>query len=157
MTSEHQQKARSKVRRKSLIAAGKRGAQVTIERHGLDRFFEGWRRWKLDHPSKPELLVIGLLARLGFREGDYVREYRLGGSLLSLDFYFDGQNKAIEVHTKIHLKWQRQKRRERDVRKRELAEQMDINVLWVKERDLKNAPKLFQKLQRFFALVPATQ
>lgn len=96
------------------------------------------------------MLIIGLLARMGFAAGDYIREYRLAPSLLSLDFFFDDLNKAVEVHSRIHSTLNVEERKRCDKRKRAICKQRQIETLWIRQTDLNNVPKLFQKLQSFF-------
>lgn len=153
LTREHQQYARSHVKRRNLRIAGRRGAARTRELYGDDFFFNAWRKWKLTMVSEPERIVIGLLGLLKLRcDQDYIREHRLRPSLLSLDFYFDHLNKGIEVHGKIHSTLKRKERQANDKRKRALCAEQGIEVLWIRHRELNNVPKLFQKLQSFFHL-----
>lgn len=98
-TPTYQRAARRKVKRESLVKSGRKGAQVTIERHGMEAQFEGSRKHRLLNPSKWEMTLESLLKRLGVK---YVREYRLGDSRHTTDFYLPKQNLAIEVEGEIH-------------------------------------------------------
>ena len=95
-------------------------------------------------------MIIGLLARIGFTAEDYIREYRLDPSLLSLDFYFEDLNKGVEVHSRIHSTLKQAKRKAYDKRKRAICQQRGIETLWLRQTDLNNVPRLFRKLQNFF-------
>jgi hypothetical protein len=64
LTSEHQRRARSKDSSSSCARNGSLGAKATIAKHGFGKFFESWRKWKLAHPSQPEIVIIGILNRL---------------------------------------------------------------------------------------------
>src|SRR5262249_60274342 len=84
LTRDHQRPARSKVSSCSCARNGRLGAKATIAKHGFRKFFESWRKWKLAHPSQPELVLIGILKRLNVA---YEREWQLQPSFLTLDFY----------------------------------------------------------------------
>ena len=74
LTREHQQKARALVSSASCARNGSLGAKATIAKYGFEKFFEAWRRWKLQHPSQPETTLIGILNDLAVV---FEREWRL--------------------------------------------------------------------------------
>src|SRR5262249_20122625 len=83
-TPEYQRAARRKVSSESCRRNGAKGARRTIELHGYKALFEGCRRKRLAKPSPCELVMIGLLKTLGLH---FKREYWLGDTLYTLDFY----------------------------------------------------------------------
>jgi very-short-patch-repair endonuclease len=145
-TPEHQRKARAAVSSESCARNGRLGALATIRKHGFECFFKGWRAWKLQHPSRPELLIIGILSTLKINSE---REWQIPGSFLTLDFYLSEFHKAIEVHGRIHSTLKKQQREENDARKRELLKQLGIECLWVEESELRDVMSLAAKIQRF--------
>src|SRR5262249_40240568 len=99
LTSEHQRMARSKVSSSSCARNGSLGAKATIAKHGFGKFFAAWRAWKLEHPSQPELVLIGILNKLNVA---YESEWQLQPSFLTLDFYLTEIHAGIEFHGRIH-------------------------------------------------------
>lgn len=150
-TSEHQRMARSKVSRESCSRNGKLGARATIAKHGFARFFEHWRKWKLQNPSGPELVIIDILDDLAVT---YEREWQLEPSFLTLDFYFQDLRKGIEFHGRIHGQLKQQQREANDAKKRELLEQAGIECLWIEHTELTDLQEISEKIERF--LSPAT-
>jgi hypothetical protein len=106
-TPEFQRWARSQVSSESCAKNGAKGFKATVQKHGHEPAFQGVRRWRLNKPSSNELRMIGILARLGIA---YEREYRLGTSLYTLDFYLPATGQAIEVNSRIHTQLDVEKR-----------------------------------------------
>jgi very-short-patch-repair endonuclease len=98
-TSASQRAARRRVSSESCRRNGAKGAARTIELHGYKALFEGSRRKRLANPSPCELTMMGLLKTLGLK---YRREYVLGGTLYTLDFYLAKHRLGIEVDGSIH-------------------------------------------------------
>jgi very-short-patch-repair endonuclease len=98
-TSASQRAARRKVSSESCRRNGKKGAERTIELHGYKALFEGCRRSRLANPSPNELVMMGLLKTLKLK---YEREYVLGETLFTLDFYVADHRLGIEVDGSIH-------------------------------------------------------
>jgi very-short-patch-repair endonuclease len=98
-TPAYQRAARRKVSRESLQSNGRKGAARTIELHGYKALFEGCRRSRLANPSPNELVMIGLLKTLKL---EFEREYVLGETLYTLDFYLRECRLGIEVDGSIH-------------------------------------------------------
>jgi very-short-patch-repair endonuclease len=98
-TPAYQRAARRKVSRESLQRNGKKGAEKTIALHGYKALFEGCRRSRLANPSKMELVMMGLLKTLRMR---FEREYVLGETLFTLDFFVAERSLGIEVDGSIH-------------------------------------------------------
>jgi very-short-patch-repair endonuclease len=98
-TPASQRAARRKVSRESCRRNGAKGAARTIELHGYKALFEGSRRSRLANPSPNELVMMGLLKTLKLR---YEREYVLGETLFTLDFYVPDHKLGIEVDGSIH-------------------------------------------------------
>jgi len=78
---------------------GKKGAERTIALHGYKSLFEGCRRSRLANPSPNELVMMGLLKQLRL---ECEREYVLGETLYTLDFYLAKYWLGIEVDGSIH-------------------------------------------------------
>lgn len=147
-TREHQQKARRSVSSASCARNGRLGAQATIKKHGFARFFEHWRKWKLENPSGPELVIIGILNDLGVT---YEREWQLEPSFLTLDFFFPQLRKGIEFHGRIHGQLKQQQREANDAKKRELLEQAGIECLWIDHMEMDDLKTLAEKIERFLS------
>ncbi len=154
-TSETGRRARRRVSPESCAENGRLGAIATINKHGWGAFFRGWRRWKLENPSKPERLMIGILATL---KVSYEREWQIGKSRFSLDFYLKrvngaklGMKLAIEVHGNIHKTLDAEKKAENDVIKRDLSKELGIEVLWIEEDDFKDLDRLIVRVRKFIA------
>jgi len=133
LTSEHQRRARSKVSSISCARNGSLGAKATIAKHGYEKFFAAWRKWKLEHPSQPELVLIGILNRLNV---DYEREWQLQPSFLTLDFYLKEICAGIEFHGSIHGQLKQEQREQNDAKKRELLADAGIETLWIEHYEL---------------------
>ena len=82
-TPEFQRWARGHVSSESCAKNGARGFSATLAKHGPGVAFGGARKWRLSHPSSNELVMIGILSRLGIR---YEREYRVGDTSTRLTF-----------------------------------------------------------------------
>jgi very-short-patch-repair endonuclease len=145
-TREHQRRARRAVSSESCARNGSKGAKVTLARYGADSLFNHWRRWKLNHSSLNELVMIGILARLGIVAD---REWRLGETLLSVDFYLPQFDCAIEIHGSIHHKFEEEKRRRRDQRKRQWLADAGINCLWINYLEFCDVAALIRRVERF--------
>src|SRR5262249_11292844 len=146
LTSEHQRRARSKVSSISRARNGSLGAKATIAKHGFGKFFESWRKWKLAHPSKPELEIIDILDGLNVT---YEREWQLQPSFLTLDFYMPSLRKGIEFHGRIHGQLKQEQREQNDAKKRELLASAGVETLWIDHRDLEDLAVLIEKIRRF--------
>ena len=88
-----------------MAALGHRGAVAFARKYGYARLFHLCRRYRLDHPSEPERVVMAILAGLGLQEGqDYEREALPLGedAFIAVDFALTGQRKVIEVNGKVH-------------------------------------------------------
>lgn len=148
LTRAHQRYARSRVSSESCAANGRKGAAATIRKHGFPVFFEGWRRWRNANPSKPELLLIGILSSLGIAS---LRNWQIADSFLTLDFYLPETGQGIEVHGRIHSTLKQQERAANDARKRELLAVQGIDTLWIGEDELRDVAELIQAIKRFLA------
>jgi very-short-patch-repair endonuclease len=98
-TPASQRAARRKVSSEACSANGRKGAARTLALHGYKSLFEGCRRSRLANPSKCELVMIGLLKQIGLRAE---REYVLGETLYTIDFYVAEHRLGIEVDGSIH-------------------------------------------------------
>jgi very-short-patch-repair endonuclease len=129
-TRDHQRKARRQVPPESCAANGAKGAARTAELHGYEVLFESSRQHRLAKPSRPELLMIGILARMGVV---YEREWRLRQSFHTVDFFVPSANLVIEVEGAIHEEgkpgWL--KRQDAKQRKAVLLADMGVRVLTV--------------------------
>jgi hypothetical protein len=146
LTSEHQRRARSKVSSSSCARNGSLGAKATIAKHGFGKFFESWRKWKLAHPSQPELVIIGILDGLNV---DYEREWQLQPSFLTLDFYLPATRVGIEFHSRIHGQLKQEQREQNDVKKRELLAEARIETLWIDHTEMGDVAALIEKIRAF--------
>jgi very-short-patch-repair endonuclease len=135
-TTASQRAARRKVSRESCQRNGAKGAARTIEIHGYKKLFEGSRRKRLANPSKMELVMMGLLKTLGLR---YTREYVLGGTLYTLDFYLAKYKLGIEVDGSIHDpgKPDEAKRLHHAERKATICRDMGIKLIRIHHSELK--------------------
>jgi very-short-patch-repair endonuclease len=133
----YQRAARRKVSSESCRLNGKKGAARTIELHGYKALFEGCRRSRLANPSPNELVMIGLLKTLGLK---YEREYVLGETLYTLDFYVAEYKLGIEVDGSIHDpgKPDEAKRIQHAERKAVLCRSMGIKLIRVHHTELKS-------------------
>jgi len=146
-TREFQRWARSHVSSESCAKNGARGFVATLAKHGPDVAFSGARKWRLSHPSSNELLMIGILSRLGIR---YEREHRVGDTLYTVDFYLTDTNQAIEVDSRIHEQFDIEKRRQRKTRKRKLLADHHIPCLSVLDTELtRDVDVVIRKVRRF--------
>jgi hypothetical protein len=149
-TPEFQRWARSHVSSKSCAINGAKGFKATSARHGPDVAFKGARQWRLDHPSSNELLMMGILSQLRVA---YEREYRLGTSLYTLDFYLPATAQAIEVNSRIHTQLDVEKRKRQAARKRKLMKDLRISCLVIWDTELaKDADAVIRKVRRFVGL-----
>jgi len=153
-TPEHQRMARSKVSSASCARNGSKGARATIAKHGFARFFEHWRKWKLEHPSQPERAIIGILERLAV---PYEREWRLEPSYLTLDFYCAQLGKGLEFHGRIHGQLKQQQREANDAKKRALLSKLGIETLWIEHTEMKDVKALAEKIERFLSPADITE
>jgi hypothetical protein len=146
LTSEHQRRARSKVSSSSCARNGSLGAKATIAKHGFGKFFESWRKWKLAHPSQPELVIIGILNRLNVV---YEREWQLQPSFLTLDFYLPAIHVGIEFHGRIRGQLKQEQREANDAKKRELLATAGIETLWIDHTEMGDTEALAEKIREF--------
>lgn len=135
-TPASQRAARRKVSSESCRRNGSRGARRTIELHGYQALFEGCRRSRLANPSPNELVMMGLLKTIGLR---YEREYVLGETLFTLDFYVADHRLGIEVDGSIHDKGKpdEAKRIQHAERKAALCRSMNIKLIRIHHSELK--------------------
>ena len=135
-TPASQRAARRRVSSESCRLNGKKGAARTIALHGYKALFEGSRRSRLANPSPCELIMMGLLKTLGLR---YEREYVLGETLYTLDFYIAEYKLGIEVDGSIHDpgKPDQAKRIQHAERKAALCRCMRINLIRIHHSELK--------------------
>lgn len=138
-TSEYQRAARARVSSESCAANGRKGARVTIERHGLEIVYRAARAWREAHPSRPERAVMRLLARLGW--SDYVREYEpFPGECLSVDFAWPHAHKIVEVNGRVHTVFDGDgQRAQRDAARVARLQAAGWGVLVLDEADLDTA------------------
>lgn len=148
-TRDSQRRARRSVSSEACAANGRKGAQATISRHGMDKLFAHWQRWKQNNPSMPELLMIGLLSTLKVK---FEREWRVGNSLQTLDFYLPELNLGIEVHGRIHQTLDAEARARRDETKRASLDDLGVRVLWVNDSEFENVAALAARLMEFLGL-----
>jgi hypothetical protein len=150
-TPEFQRWARSHVSSESCAKNGAKGFRATLEKYGQDPAFNGVRRYRLEKPSGNELLMIGVLSRLGIA---YEREYRLGDSLYTVDFYLTNTNQAIEVNSRIHTQLDVEKRKRQAARKRKLLRDLQIPCLFVWDTELaRDVEWVIRKVMRFIRRV----
>ena len=154
LTREHQRMARSKVSSASCARNGSKGARATIKKYGFEKFFVAWRKWKIEHPSGPELVIIGILNDLAVT---FEREWQLHPSFLTLDFYFPGLLRGIEFHGRIHGQLKQQQRESNDAKKRELLEQSGIECLWIEHTEMDDPAALAEKIEQFLAPADITK
>jgi very-short-patch-repair endonuclease len=146
-TPEFQRWARSHVSSESCRINGAKGFKATLAKHGPDVPFKGARQWRLDHPSGNELVVIGILSQLGIT---YEREWQIGDTLYTVDFYLPMTRQAIAVHSNIHKQFDQEQRRRRESRKLKLLRERGIKCLTVWDRELaKDAAAVIRKIKRF--------
>jgi len=99
---EHQRRAgRRSAAVNDMAALGHRGAMAYIRKYGYVSLFRKAREWRLEHPSRHERRVMGILDGLGVR---YEREVQVLGEdeLVSVDFYLPGRGQVIEVNGRVH-------------------------------------------------------
>ena len=134
-TSASQRRARSRLTSEQAATNGKKGALRTIELHGYESLFEGARRKRLASPSPTELVMIGLLKTLKL---GYEREYKLGQTLYTLDFYLPKYRLGIEVNGAIHDEGKPgyEKRVQNALRKLALCRAMQIDVITIHHTEL---------------------
>jgi very-short-patch-repair endonuclease len=133
--SAYQRAARRRVSKESLQRNGRKGAERTIALHGYQALFEGCRRKRLANPSKCELVMIGLLKQIGLR---YEREYVLGQTLYTLDFFVAQHGLGIEVDGSIHDpgKPDQARRIQHAERKAALCRAMEIKLIRIHHTEL---------------------
>jgi very-short-patch-repair endonuclease len=146
-TPEFQRRARAHVSSESCAKNGAKGFSATVKKYGPDVAFNNARQWRLDHPSSNELLMIGILSALKIT---FEREWRIADTLYAVDFYLSETRQVIEVHSRIHEKFDAEKRRRQDACKRELLKKSGIECLTVWDRELvRDAYGVIQKVRRF--------
>jgi len=135
-TSSSQRHASKHVSREARVANGRKGAARTIELHGYKALFEGSRRKRLANPSPCELVMMGLLKTMKLR---YEREYVLGETLFTLDFYLAEYKLGIEVDGSIHDKGKpdEAKRIQHAQRKAVLCRSMGIKLIRIHHSELR--------------------
>jgi hypothetical protein len=146
-TPEFQRWARKHVSSESCAKNGAKGFSATLAKHGPDVAFHGARQWRLGHPSNNELLMMGILSRLGIA---YEREYRLGTSLFTIDFYLPAIARGIEVNSRIHTELDVEKRKRQAASKRKLMSDLRIPCLFVWDTELTgDVEAVIRKVRRF--------
>ena len=145
-TGDSQRAARRAVSPESCRRNGAKGAAATRDKYGERFLFEKWRKWKIDHPSQGELLLIGIFGRLGIA---VEREWEIGDSCLSIDFKIADLPAAVEFHGRIHEVFEQEKREARDARKRELLASLGVECLWLTPEDLKDVQALALRINEF--------
>lgn len=146
LTRSHQRYARSCVRRESLVEAGRRGAAATRAKYGDGFLIERLRAYRIEHPSLPELVVIGILSRLGIT---FDREWRVSGSLYCVDFYLPNHRKAIDVHGAIHGRLESGTRLIHDEHKARLCAEASVDLLIIEEAEFDQGDALIERVRRF--------
>lgn len=134
-TPAYQRRTRARLSSEKAAENGRRGAERTIALHGHKALFEGCRRSRLANPSPSELVMIGLLKTLGL---SYEREYQLGETLYTLDFYLAERRLGIEVDGSIHDegKPDAARRIQHAERKIEICRAMSIKLIRVHHSEL---------------------
>jgi very-short-patch-repair endonuclease len=145
-TREHQRKARARVKRESLVAAGRAGAKATIAKHGYECLFVHSRAYRLRNPSMNELVIIGILAQLKIKKD---REWRVGTSFYTVDFYLPKFHKAIEVKGRIHQVFEQEKRAQNEARKRELLAKQGVECLWIDYLEMADVSAVIERIRQF--------
>lgn len=148
-TPESQRRARRAVSSEACASNGRKGAQVTISKHGMESVFKHWQRWKRDNPSMPELLMIGVLATLKVK---FDREWQIGETFQTLDFYLPELRLGVEVQGRIHQMIDVEKRAARDVVKRASLAKLNIRTLWVDYTEFENMAALITRIIEFLGL-----
>ena len=130
-TRAHQRMAQSHRTHESLSAAGRKGYQATLEKHGPDVAFDAARRYRLKHPSYPEQVLEGVLKHL---KVEFEREWRIDEKhQLAADFYLPETRQVIEVNSSLH---NTEKQRQYDERKQGLLRERDIPCLTVWDEEI---------------------
>lgn len=103
---DHQSKARSAHSSEDLSRWGARGYQRAIERHPnlKSKLFHASRAWRLEHPSKPEAMVWGIVQDLGLShlerehlpEPDHFYTVDLGSAATREAIFVDGAIHELE-------------------------------------------------------------
>lgn len=134
-TSASQRRARRKLSSDQAAENGRLGAQRTMALHGIEKLCEASRQKRLNAPNYHELTMMGVLGQL---KVGYEREYLLGDTRLTVDFYCTAHALAIEVDGSIHDpgKPDFEKRQARDARKAALCNQLGIRLLRVHHSEL---------------------
>jgi very-short-patch-repair endonuclease len=132
----YQRAARRKVSSESCRRNGAKGAERTIEIHGYKALFDGCRRSRLANPSPNELVMMGLLKTLMLK---YEREYVLGETLFTLDFFIAEHRLGIEVDGSIHDKGKPEeaKRIQHAERKAAICRCMGIKLIRIHHSELR--------------------
>lgn len=147
-TRDSQKAARRKVSSEALARNGAKGAAVTIARHGMGKLRERSRQYRLKHPSKLELLVIGILARLKL---EYEREFIVCDERgFTVDFYLPNEALAIEVHGAIHDEGKPgyEKRVQNDQAKRSLLRTQKRRLLVLHHSEFANVASVIATIKR---------
>jgi very-short-patch-repair endonuclease len=133
--SAYQRRARRGLSSEAAAANGRKGAERTIELHGYKALFEGCRQKRLEYPSPCELVMMGLLKTMKL---EFEREYVLGETLYTLDFYLPKSRLGIEVDGSIHDKGKpgEAKRIQCAERKAALCRAMSIKLIRVHHSEL---------------------
>ncbi len=145
-TRAYQRKARSCVKRKNLQRNGVKSARIVIERYGHEKLFEACRSYRLNKPSQPELLMMGILSTLKL---EFEREWRIASSFYTVDFKLSYFNKSIAVHGNIHDAFNQDKRAFNEARKLSLLSEQEIECLIITERELRDVPAVIEKIKAF--------
>ena len=147
-TSVSQRHARRYLTSEQAAANGRRGAQATISRYGPAFLFEKCRQYRLANPSRLELQMIGILSRMGI---NCSREYRIGESLFTLDFYLPDYGCGLEINGSIHDpgKPDYHLRLINEAQKRSLCAELDIPVLHLHHSEFGELRQVVAQVQQF--------
>jgi hypothetical protein len=145
-TPEYQRAIRKKVSSTSCARNGSLGAKATIAKYGYESLFQKWHRWKLNNPSQNELLIVGILAQLKIGNE---RDWRIGSTFFTVDFYLPGFNKAIEVNGKVHKIFDVEQRLIREAKKLALLTDLGIDLLAIDYTELRDVPAVIEKIKQF--------
>ena len=131
-TSEYQRMARSHVKRDSLQAAGRKGFQSLIAKHGTGIAAKRFADWRHENPTALETIIIAYLAA---RNVQYKREVEINGAYA--DFVVN--NFVVEVDGKH---WHEvndhvgEGRPARDILKDQLFTQAGYTVIRLSEQEI---------------------
>ncbi len=103
--SDYMRMLQSRRTPESLAQSGKRGFEVTAERHGYDAGMEHSARWFREHPeraSEPERRMMELLERQGQKMGEEYQYIYKAAPGVWVDYAWPDRMKYIEVWGGVH-------------------------------------------------------